>query len=149
MFANGSGDWSSISCRFIPKTQQYLILPFLTLSIIKYISRVKWSNPGKGVVLFPTSRCCSYWKGSLRVAFDYGCQLYLYLEALMVQSMSSYEMKSVTCVQILSEVFCISLIGKDMNSAILPPAMGKIVGQTELFNLWQPRRRKTLNSQTC
>ena len=36
---------------------------------------VKWSNPGKGVAPFPTPRCSSYWKGSLRVALDYGRQL--------------------------------------------------------------------------
>ena len=39
-------------------------------------SKVKWSNPGKGVVPSPTSRCCSYWKGNLLVALDYGRQLY-------------------------------------------------------------------------
>ena len=54
----------------------YLIPPCLTLSIIRYVSRVKWSNPGKGVALSPTSQCSSYWKGSLRVALDYGRQLY-------------------------------------------------------------------------
>ena len=32
---------------------QYLMLPCLTLSIIRYGSRVKWSNPGKGVVPYP------------------------------------------------------------------------------------------------
>ena len=32
----------------------YLILPCLTLSIIRYVSRVKWSNPGKGVAPSPT-----------------------------------------------------------------------------------------------
>ena len=37
----------------------YLIPPCLTLSIIRYASRVKWSNPGKGVVLSPTHRCSS------------------------------------------------------------------------------------------
>ena len=56
----------------------YLIPPCLTLSNIKYVSRVKWSNPGKGVVLFPTPRCYSYWKGSLLVALDYGRQLYYF-----------------------------------------------------------------------
>ena len=54
----------------------YLILPCLSLSIIRYISRVKWSYPGKGVAPSPTLRCSSYWKGSLWVALDYGCQLY-------------------------------------------------------------------------
>ena len=34
----------------------YLIPPCLTLSNIRYVSRVKWSNPGKGVVLSPIPR---------------------------------------------------------------------------------------------
>ena len=55
----------------------YLIPPCLTLSIIRYVSRVKWSNPGEGVVPSPILWCSSYWKGSLRVALDYRCQLYL------------------------------------------------------------------------
>ena len=56
----------------------YLIPPCLTLSIIKYVSRVKWSNPGKGVAPFPKPWRSSYWKGSFQVALDYGHQLYLY-----------------------------------------------------------------------
>ena len=35
----------------------YLMLPCLTLTIIKYKSRVKWSNPGKGIAPSPTLRC--------------------------------------------------------------------------------------------
>ena len=54
----------------------YLIPPCLTLSIIRYLSKVKWSNPGKEVALYPTPMCSSYWKGSFRVALDYGCQIY-------------------------------------------------------------------------
>ena len=38
----------------------YLIPPYLTLSIIKYVSRVKWSHPGKGVAPSLTLRCSSY-----------------------------------------------------------------------------------------
>ena len=53
-----------------------MIPPYLTLSHIRYVSRVKWSNPGKGVAPFLTSRCSSYWKGSLLVALDYGGHLY-------------------------------------------------------------------------
>ena len=51
----------------------------LTLSNIRYVSRVKWSTPAKGVAPFPTPlpRCSNYWKGSLLVAVNYGCQLYL------------------------------------------------------------------------
>ena len=37
----------------------------LTLSIIRYGSRVKGSNLGKGVAPSPTRRCSSYWKRSL------------------------------------------------------------------------------------
>ena len=46
----------------------YLIPPCLTLGIIRYVSKVKWSNPGKGVVSSPTHWCSSPWKGSLWVA---------------------------------------------------------------------------------
>ena len=53
----------------------YLMPPCLTLSIIRYGSRIKWSNPGKGVAPSPTYLCSSYWKGSLRVTLDYGRQL--------------------------------------------------------------------------
>ena len=54
----------------------YLMPPCLTLSIIRYGSRVKWSNPGKGVAPSPTPWCSSYRKGSLRVTLDYDRQLY-------------------------------------------------------------------------
>ena len=64
---------------------KYLIPPCLTLSIIRYVSRVKWSNPGKGVAPSPTPRCSSYWKGSLPVALDYDRQLYFYSKRLFVQ----------------------------------------------------------------
>ena len=57
----------------------YLIPPCLTLSNIRYVSRVKWSNPRKGVAPFPTPRCSSYWKGSLLVALDYSRQIYYLL----------------------------------------------------------------------
>ena len=40
-------------------------------------SKVKWSNPWKGVAPCPTPRCSSYRKGSLLVFLDYSRQLYL------------------------------------------------------------------------
>ena len=46
----------------------YLMLPCITLSNIRYRSRVKWSNPGKGVAPSPTPWCSSY-----------GHQLHFYL----------------------------------------------------------------------
>ena len=57
----------------------YLMSPCLTLSIISYGSRVKWSNPGKGVAPSPTPWDSSYRKSSLRVPLDYGRQLYFLL----------------------------------------------------------------------
>ena len=60
-----------------------MIRPCLTLNIIRYISRVKWTNPKKGVALSPTCQCSSYWKGSLWVALDYGYQLYFFMHVLM------------------------------------------------------------------
>ena len=77
---NGPEDRVSIPSRVIPKTQKwYLIPPCLTPSFIRYISRVKSSNPLKGVAPSLIPRCCSNWKGSHRVALDYGRQLYFTL----------------------------------------------------------------------
>ena len=62
VFANGSGDRGSIPGGIIPKTKKkwYWIPSCLSLSIISYISRVKWSNPRKGVAPSPTLQCGSY-----------------------------------------------------------------------------------------
>ena len=80
VFTNGPGDLGSILGRLIPKTQKwYLIPPCLTLSIIRYRSMVKWSNPRTWVAPSPTPWCSSYWKGSLRITLDYGRQLYFLL----------------------------------------------------------------------
>ena len=54
----------------------YLMQPCWTLSITRYGSRVKLSNPGKWVAPSPTPRDSSYWKGSLRVTLVYSRQLY-------------------------------------------------------------------------
>ena len=73
MFGNGPRDEGSIPGRVIPKTQTwYLIPPILTLSNIKYVSRIKYINLGKGIAPSSTPRCCSDGKGSLRVTLDYG-----------------------------------------------------------------------------
>ena len=62
VFTHGPEDLGSIPGRVLPKTfkKWYLIPPCLTLSIIRYVSRVKWSNPGKEVVPFPTPWCSRY-----------------------------------------------------------------------------------------
>ena len=58
------GDLVSISGQAIPKTQK-MVLDAALLNTQHYKgkveqSRVKWSNPGNGVVPFPTPRCSSY-----------------------------------------------------------------------------------------
>ena len=73
----------------------YLIPPWLTLGNIRYVSRVKWNNSGKGVAPFPTPRCSSYWKGSLLATVDYSHQLYLYIK--------------LTKMEVLIEIFIIIL----------------------------------------
>ena len=78
VFANGPGDLGSIPGRVIPKTKKMVLdASLLNTQHYKYVSRVKWSNPGKGVTPSPTPRCSSYRKGSLRVTLDYSRHLYL------------------------------------------------------------------------
>ena len=56
----------------------YLMPPCLTHSIRMYESRVKWSNPEKGVVPSPTPWCSSYRKGNLRVTLAIYIYIYIY-----------------------------------------------------------------------
>ena len=58
VFTNGPGDLGSIPGR-VRVLKWYLIVHCLTLSNIRYVSRVKWSNLGKGVAPTPTPRCSS------------------------------------------------------------------------------------------
>ena len=61
----------------------YMIHPCITLGIMRYVSRVKWSNPGEKVAPSLTLRCkrghFSIWKRSFRVDLDYGRQLYSFI----------------------------------------------------------------------
>ena len=76
----------------------YLMLPCLTLSIIRYVSMVKWGDLGKGVAPSPTPRCSSYWKGSFRVALDYRGQLYLlYLSESEYNGMTGFRTRLLRC----------------------------------------------------
>ena len=87
VFANGSRDlglyqrlkkWYLMRPGLIPKLKKwYLMPPYLTLSIIRYGSWVKWVNPEKGVAPSPTPWCSSYQKESLQVTLNYACQRYL------------------------------------------------------------------------
>ena len=81
MFVNGPGDRGSIPGRIIPKIfKMVLDTSLLNTHHYKVLSRVKWSNPGKGVTTSPRPRCTSYWKGNLWVVLYYGRQLiYIYI----------------------------------------------------------------------
>ena len=68
----------------------YLMPHCLTLSIIRYGSRIKWSDPRKRVTSPPTVWCSSYRKGSLRVILDYGRQLYFLLTYNSTTSFSDF-----------------------------------------------------------
>ena len=79
-FANGPGDLGSILSRVILKTLKMVLDTFLfNTQQYKVHTRVKWSNPEKGVVHSATSQCRSHWKRSLLVALDNGRQLYIYI----------------------------------------------------------------------
>ena len=79
----------------------YMIPPCLTLSNKRYVSRVKWSNPGKGVEPSPTPRCCSDWKGSLLVPLDYGRQQLILTYSWMISIIAIYRLHTVKWFQIL------------------------------------------------
>ena len=85
VFANGPEDRGSIPSWVIPKTLKTVFDTSL-LSIISYVSRVKWHNPGEEVAPSLTPQCSSYWKGSFWVALDYGHQLYFYILFMALRS---------------------------------------------------------------
>ena len=76
-----------------------MIPPCLTLSIIRYVSRIKWR-----VAPSPTPWCSSYWKGSLQLTLAYGCQLYLLILFHGSQSDSKSQQFSRILLSILADV---------------------------------------------
>ena len=95
----------------------YLMLLCLTLSIIRHRSGVKWSNTGNRVAPSHTSQFSSYWKGSLRVAFDYGHQLYFMaqceppanISALVYISSKNLYLKNLIWFEKMSMIFGFSI----------------------------------------
>ena len=61
VFANGPGNLGSIPGHVIPKTLK-MVLNTSLLNTQQYtvLSKVKWSNLGKGVAPSPTPQCSSY-----------------------------------------------------------------------------------------
>ena len=88
--------------------------PCLTLSTIRYVSNVKWSNPGKGVAPSLTPRCSSYWKRSLRTTLDYSRQFYLYIYIYLI-------LPETSCLLILSLIqlsFCMTFEWDDFRKVL-------------------------------
>ena len=75
VFANSPG----FDPRFSRTKDSKMVLDASLLNNQHYKGQIKdkWSNPGKGVALSPTPRCSRSWKGSLRVALDYGQPTYI------------------------------------------------------------------------
>ena len=105
---------------------RYLMPPCLELSTIRWRSRVKWSNPGNIEAPSPIPWCSSYLKVSLRVAVNWGRQLYLlyFQEARLANRLYVEETDSLTQSQIPNKVVCVWLLRKSM-SLSMTPARGK------------------------
>ena len=89
MFCQGSGrPGFNSQVELYQRLKKWCLMPpCSTLSIISYGSRVKWRNLGKGIAAYRTHRCCSYWKGSLRVAHDNGRQVNFFFLCLKTQNL--------------------------------------------------------------
>ena len=65
--------WVQFQIESYQRLKKWYLMPLsLTPSIIRYGSRVKWSNPGNGVAPSPTPWCSGYWQRCLWVALDWG-----------------------------------------------------------------------------
>ena len=76
--------FETVQYRVIPKILK-MVLDITLLNTQQYKVRIKvkvdqsWEKSSA----LPTPRCCSYWKGSLLVALDYGRQLYFVLNTVL------------------------------------------------------------------
>ena len=77
VFAIGLGDLRSIQIELYKRLKMVVDPSLLNTQHYKIRIKVKWSNPGKGVMPYPTPWCSSHRKGSPRVTLDYGHQLLL------------------------------------------------------------------------
>ena len=148
MFGYGLEDQASIPGWVIRKTQKKVLdIALLKTQHYKIWIKSKWSNPGKGVAPSPTPQCSSYWKESLLVALDYGCQFYFYylvikwknsnfdffhlstFDVLVKSKLPQVEVKALDCEIVVCAFelhspyyvnFWINILGTCMNLLILP-----------------------------
>ena len=97
----------------------------LILCIIRYRSRVKWSNPVEGVAPSLSPKCSSYWNGSLWVTLKYCRQLYF----------KSYKVSS-NSNNAITFTFRLIPLGKLWTSLSLCQAMGQIVSLLFFLQGW-------------
>ena len=72
VFPNGPWNRGSIPGRHTKDSKMVLDASLLNTQSYKVSIRSKWSNPVKEVAPSLTPQRSSYWKGSFRVALDYG-----------------------------------------------------------------------------
>ena len=78
VFTSSPGDLGSIPGCVIPKTLKMVLdTSLLNTQQYKVCIKGKVEQSWERSSAFPTPKCSSYWKGSLLVALDYSCQLYL------------------------------------------------------------------------
>ena len=89
----------------------------LDATLLNTLWRVKWSNPGNGVVLASTPRCSIYWKGILRVTLYYGRQIFLYISVVVflyntfaVYCIFSYWSIFLLFIEEYSSAICVSIV---------------------------------------
>ena len=88
-----------------------MIPPCLTHSIVRYVSRVKWSNTVKGVAPFPIPPCSSYW---------YTLDFYILLFLFIVHHHHHNVMPLARISLTLSRYFSLSFITSGRSSGLHP-----------------------------
>ena len=77
VITNGPGDLGSIPAWVTPNTKE-MVFDASLLNIIRHWSRVKWSNPRKGLAPFLHLGVVAIERGSFRVTLDYDRKLYFF-----------------------------------------------------------------------
>ena len=91
VFANGLGGLGSVPGCVIPRTLKMVLdTSLLNIQRCKVCIKVKVEQSRERSSASPTPRCSSYWKGSLLVALNYGCQLYVYISLSLSLSIYIY-----------------------------------------------------------
>ena len=126
----------------------YLMPPWLTLSIIRWGSRVKWSNPGKGVAPSPTPQCSSYWRRCFRVTLNYGRQHNIIISRVISSHMGPMyiETPSIYTFTEWTEIIGLShgshVYWDTMYIKIMVSSRNWILTKTSIHNVWYKTRNQ-------